>query len=245
MPHFRFHGELERFVAPQQRGQATALPVAAHETLKHAIESLGVPHTEVGAAQVNGRPAPLALRPLGEHDDVDVFPAAIPAPLPSDATLPRFIADAHLGRLARHLRFAGLDTLHRGDWDDAALAAQAREDGRAVLTRDRALLMHRDVESGCYVHATDPAAQLTRVLRRFGLHGAVLRTSRCVLCNEVLSPAPPHEARSVVPPRAFEHFERFWRCPACRRVYWQGSHWRRMHAALESALNDAGATAPA
>ena len=236
LPSFRFDPELDVFLVPQRRGHNTAWPMGAHETLKHAIEALGVPHTEVGGVRVNGRPATLASRGCTALDHVDVS-AAAPAAEPA----PRFAADAHLARLARYLRFAGLDTVLHDLGEDAGIATLAQQEQRIVLTRDRALLMHRNIERGCYVRPLDPVAQLAQVARRYGLALAGgSPDGRCLLCNAALQPVTKAEAQPQVPPRTWAAFEQFWRCPACGRTYWRGSHWRRMQAALGRAAALAG-----
>jgi len=81
-------------------------------TLKNAIEALGVPHTEVGALRVNGEPATLQrIVRDGDYVEVETTKSG------SDPDL-RFVADAHLGGLARFLRMLGFDTLHRNAFSD-------------------------------------------------------------------------------------------------------------------------------
>lgn len=92
---FRFHGELDALLAPRRRGRPQQLDCAAHATLKHAIESLGVPHTEVACVRVDSREASLD-EAVADGSIVDVLPAA-----PGRDGPLRFLADAHLGALAR------------------------------------------------------------------------------------------------------------------------------------------------
>jgi hypothetical protein len=132
----RFDAALDAFLPPARRRVEFAYDAAQRATAKHAIEALGVPHTEVGTVRVDTRPVALDhLLRDGERLHVGAVPPA--AAPPED---PRFVADAHLGRLARHLRFLGFDTLQRNAWDDAALVALAHAERRVVLTRERALL---------------------------------------------------------------------------------------------------------
>src|SRR5256714_15581254 len=109
---FNFPPELARFLRPERRGRPFAYACARAANLKNAIEALGVPHTEVGTVRVNGEPATLQ-RIVREGDEVEVLAAAAAEP---DEPL-RFLADAHLGALARFLRMLGFDTAH-----DASLA---------------------------------------------------------------------------------------------------------------------------
>lgn len=47
MTTFRFYEELNDFLAPDRRGLAFDSRCAQGATVKHMIEALGVPHTEV------------------------------------------------------------------------------------------------------------------------------------------------------------------------------------------------------
>jgi uncharacterized protein with PIN domain len=230
MPEFNFHGELLDFLPAALRHRPLVAPIAAHQTAKHAIEALGIPHTEVAAMRVDGQPAILDNR-LPPLACVDVYPYANRLASEGSSTL-CFIADAHLGRLARHLRFAGLDTLWENGWDDAALAACAEREERIVLTRDRALLMRANIHCGCHIRASDPLAQLARVAQRYGLCLAAGPASRCLECNAQPEPLPKSQIADKLPPRICAAFDAFWRCPDCQRIYWRGSHWQRMREAL-------------
>ncbi len=231
MSEFRFYAELGDFLSPSQRGQSFRLAVAAHQSIKHVIEALGVPHTEVGLLLVNGEPAELDGR-LEEGDRLAVYPALrrlMPQPLKSE---PRFAADSHLGRLARYLRFCGFDTLWDNGWDDADLVAVAVDEDRIVLTRDRALLMHKALQSGCYLRDTEPLAQLADVAGRYALDLETGRPGRCLECNASLLPVEKAEVAADLQPGTRAGFDAFWRCAGCGRVFWRGAHWKRMRAAV-------------
>src|SRR6476661_3136109 len=59
---FRFHAELNHFLAPDCRGRDIHRPFPEGATVKHMIEALGVPHTEVDLLLVNGEAADFAYR---------------------------------------------------------------------------------------------------------------------------------------------------------------------------------------
>ncbi|MBW8363235.1 MAG: Mut7-C ubiquitin/RNAse domain-containing protein [Rhizobium sp.] len=112
---FRFHEELNDFLAPARRGQAFTVPCAEAATTKHMIEALGVPHTEVELILVNGESVDFS-RLLHDGDRVAVYPRfeatdVAPRVRVREYPLhnPRFVADAHLGGLARHEGQGGLD----------------------------------------------------------------------------------------------------------------------------------------
>ena len=104
---FRFYEELNDFLAPDRRGHEFVCTCARAATTKHMIEALGVPHTEVELVLVNGESVGFDCL-LGDGDRVAVYPKFETldiAPLLRVREQPlrvmRFIADAHLGGLAR------------------------------------------------------------------------------------------------------------------------------------------------
>jgi uncharacterized protein with PIN domain len=240
---FRFYEELNDFLAAPLRKSTFGYDSAENATVKHAIEALGVPHTEVELILVNGESVGFEHR-LADHDRVSVYPQfeafdvtpllrVRPAPLRDT----RFIADAHLGRLARYLRFLGHDTLYRNAWHDSELVAISCAERRIVLTRDRALLMRRDVTHGCFIRATEPLAQLRELAARLDLDASGTRASRCMLCNLPLHAVDKAEVEARLAPGTRERHDRFWSCSGCDRVYWRGSHWQRLLASVAEAVS--------
>ena len=223
---FRFHGELDALLAARSKGRPQRAACAEHASLKHAIESLGVPHTEIGCVRVDGRESSLD-EAVADGSVVDVLPAA-PGP---DGPL-RFLADAHLGALARKLRLLGFDTLLATDGADRELAAIAAAQDRILLSRDRELLKHRRVRRGRFLRAQHPRAQLDEVAERYALRGSEHPFSRCLECNGLLEPVPRAEVLASLPPAVAAGQQDFRRCNGCGRIYWPGSHWRRLSAAV-------------
>jgi len=230
---FRFHGELTGFLARDRRGVAFDHACARAATLKNAIESVGVPHTEVGRLTVNGQPATLA-RIVRETDVFEVFPYGS-AEAAGDE-VPSFIADAHLGGLARMLRMLGFDTLYDNAIADRAILELATGERRIVLTRDRELLKCREVARGCFVHPLKPEAQLKAVAARYALERCMQPFTRCLHCNLRFVAIERSAVAGRVPERIAERYTEFVRCAGCERIYWQGSHWARMHEMLRVSL---------
>lgn len=226
------HGELASFIERDRRGRAFDYACARAATLKHAIEAIGVPHTEVGRITVNGQPATLG-RIVREHDRVEVHPYG---PGAAHGPQPMFIADAHLGGLARMLRMLGFDTLYENTVDDDEIVAAAEREPRIVLTRDRELLKRREILRGRFVHALKPEAQLREVARRYALANTAAPFTLCLHCNLRLAPAAASAVADKVPARILAAYSRFMRCAGCSRIYWQGSHWSRMRNMLRASL---------
>ena len=240
--HFRFYAELNDFLAPVQRQRGFSRPCSCDATVKHMIEALGVPHTEVELILVNGESVDFSYR-LSDGDRVSAYPCfgmidisplvrLRPPPLYGD----RFIADAHLGQLAKHLRMLGFDVLYRNDYSDAEVARIAASEDRIVLTRDRDLLIRKEIVHGCYLHAVSSDAQLKEVISRFRLAGSARAFSRCLTCNGELRVVDKSDVAHRVPSHSRNSYERFFECQGCAQVYWEGSHVARMRLRVAQML---------
>jgi uncharacterized protein with PIN domain len=150
----------------------------------------------------------------------------------------RFLADAMLGRLARWLRTLGFDCAYAGEIGDEELVARAAREERVLLSRDRALPEEWRIAGIHLVGSEDLREQLREILRRFDLADSVRLFSRCNACNSRLREAQKIEVSQRVPPHVLATHERFLECPGCRRVYWEGSHARRIRRFADEVLGD-------
>lgn len=144
----------------------------------------------------------------------------------------RFLADRMLGPLCRYLRFMGYDTASANRREtgnrreDTELLAQGRSESRILLTRDRELAS-RAGPDGVLIRSEDVLEQV-RQLQQLGLIGTVVRMTRCSLCNTVLREACECEIRSVdYAPGNWRDLSFFW-CDRCNKLYWNGSHGKRL-----------------
>lgn len=195
-------------------------------SVKDWIESFGVPHTEVGQVVASGEPVDFSYL-VRDGDRISVYPRE------RFEGEPRFVLDVHLGKLAAYLRMLGFDTVYRSCFGDPELVRVSVEEDRALLTRDRGLLKHAALRRGYWLRATDSRCQLEEVIRRFGLRGRTRPFTRCMACNRLLAEVSQDEAASKVPPRVAAEFDEFRGCPCCGRIYWRGSHYRRMRDWIE------------
>jgi len=235
---FRFYEELNDFIAPSRRRCEFEFRCARAATVKNAIEAIGVPHTEVELIIANGESVGFSYR-VREGDRISVYPVFESfdiQPLLRVRTqplrVPRFIADAHLGGLARLLRMLGLDTLYDNGFADVEIRDRASAERRTILTRDRDLLKCRDVTHGCYVHALKPSEQLREVVERLQLAGQARPFTLCLHCNLPLLPIEKAQVLDRLPPSVAVSQNVFRHCSGCARVYWPGDHYRRMNELL-------------
>jgi uncharacterized protein len=206
------------------------VPVGAPRSVKDVVESIGVPHPEIALLLVDGTPVGFealvrggeriaAYPPFHGLELTDAPALAPPWPAPR-----RFVLDVHLGTLTRRLRLLGFDCWYRTDTDDVELARMSVAEDRILLTRDRGLLMRREVVYGYCPRSDDPEVQAEEVIHRFGLREHAAPLTRCVRCNGVLEPVTLAEVADQVPPRSRAAFDRFARCTSCGQVFWPGSH---------------------
>ncbi len=239
---FRFYEELNDFLPRERRKRSFDYRCARAATVKNAIEALGVPHTEVELILVNGDSVDFSYL-IREGDRISVYPkfeAFDIGPLlqvrERPLRQPRFVADAHLGGLARLLRMLGFDTLYRNDLADHEIRFISGYEGRIVLTRDRELLKCRTITHGCYVHALRPREQLREVAERLQLASSAKPFTLCLHCNLALMTLGKELIHERLPPTVAAAYERFQWCEGCDRVYWEGSHWQRMREILAGYL---------
>lgn len=144
----------------------------------------------------------------------------------------RFIADAMLGRAARWLRVLGFDTMYDPALDDPELVSIASMERRALLSRDRRLIESSGLTDALLIRSQRPFEQLREIVQQYGIDLERELFTRCLICNEVLVEPPRETLESFMPEgaRALEGPVR--KCPACGRIYWPGSHTRRMRAVI-------------
>lgn len=236
----RFYAELNDFIPAERRWRDWPLSCDPQVPVRHLIEACGVPHTEVELIVRGGESLGLEAR-VADGDRIAVYPVFESfdvRPLlrlrPRPLRRPRFVADAHLGALARRLRMLGFDTLWHNDLGDAALVRLAAAEGRILLTRDRQLLMRRDVSRGCCLRQAGTRAELADLIQRLQLCAEVAPFTRCLVCNGPLHEARPEAVEALVPPAIYARHRAYWRCTDCARVYWKGSHWAAMCREIES-----------
>jgi len=234
---FAFATELEPLLHREQRGQLVEVHFQGAQSAKHLIESLGIPHTEIGSLVTNGESTGQGYI-VQNGDRIEVRPVA---PVSNGTSEPRFVLDGHLGRLASHLRMLGLDCLYDNAYEDEELVRTSLAEGRILLTRDRLLLMHKVITQGYLVRSLDPSEQLEEVVRRYGLVKWVRPFERCMKCNHLLETVSKESVLEKLEPLTKKYYDEFKHCPNCGQVYWKGSHYEQMLTVIENITGQARA----
>ena len=147
---------------------------------------------------------------------------------------PRLLCDENLAGLARYLRAAGYDTLLAAPRQpDSELLALCQAEDRVLVTRDRRLARSAPSRSRAVLLVGDDADDHALALsRELGIDWTLAPFTRCLVDNIRLEPANdadlariPEQSRLLPGP--------FRKCPGCGRIFWPGSHVRRMRARLQ------------
>ncbi|HEX6564822.1 MAG TPA: Mut7-C RNAse domain-containing protein [Chthoniobacterales bacterium] len=233
-----FHDGLDYFLKPNQRlQQPIRRTVDCRTSVKDLIESCGIPHPEVDLILVDTRRVDFRFRI--ENDCItDVYPFSSLRASSGLQTrgIRSFVADGHLGKLVRDLRLLGIDVDYRNDADDRDLLAVMQREERALLTRDRLLLMHRVVQNGFFPKSQKPLEQTVETVRRFGLAPALAPFTRCLRCNGILKRTEKKAVIDQLEPLTQLYYDDFTKCPSCGQTYWRGSHMGKLETHVADIL---------
>jgi uncharacterized protein with PIN domain len=144
----------------------------------------------------------------------------------------RLLCDEMLKGIGRWLRAAGYDTaIAASSTSDDDLLAQARAEDRVLVTCDRRLA-GRGAPGAVVLLSREGLDHAAVELREhLGIDWLHAPFSRCLLDNALLQEAPP-AALARLPERTRQGAGPITVCPDCGRLYWPGSHVRRMRARL-------------
>jgi len=234
---FRFYAELNDFLKKELRYKSFDYRFYGLPSVKDAIESLGVPHTEVDLILVNSNPANFSYH-LKDGDFVSVYPVFESFDISSLKQCEplrdlRFVADVHLGKLARYLRILGFDTLYNNKFADEEIIDVSLSEGRVILTRDVGILKYARVTRGYFVKNSDPKLQVKEIIERFDLYESINTFSRCPLCNGLLVEVEKKEVWYKIPPKTRSCCDEYKLCPKCGKLYWKGTHFKMMEQLIK------------
>jgi hypothetical protein len=146
----------------------------------------------------------------------------------------KFLADRMLGKLAKGLRMLGYDTVYYRGENSYPLIKLAREEDRVILTRNTKLIPKRPEDRIIRIGENKPPLQLRELIQKkvISLNEENL-FSRCLLCNIPIEEIRREEAEGKVPDFIYYQEKKFFQCPTCQRIYWQGSHIENMKKKVE------------
>jgi uncharacterized protein with PIN domain len=145
----------------------------------------------------------------------------------------QFLLTKELGRLAKWLRILGFDAEYVKQDKISAIIIQALREGRIVITRNQRLSQRGGLKV-ILLRSEQLKGQLQELLKTLQMTPQEgIMFSRCTLCNRELKPIAKAEVQDKIPAYVFQTQQKFLSCPACQRVYWQGTHWGNVSQALK------------
>ena len=150
----------------------------------------------------------------------------------------KFLADAMLGKLTRWLRILGQDVVYSIEFNDSELLDLVKKEKRVLLTKDFELYK-RAISKGLdsyNVEGMTESEHLASIAKRYNLDLSVnMDNSHCPLCNAKLVSIPKEQLKLELETNTFAYYNKFWKCPNCGQIYWQGGHWTQINNTLNQA----------
>jgi uncharacterized protein len=241
---FRFYEELNDFLPERRKRILFDFSFEGNPAVKDIIESFGVPHSEVDLIIANGISVAFDYN-MSDGDLVFVYPVFENLDITSLAHLRekplrnlKFIADVQLGRLARYLRIFGFDTLYDNKYNTKEIIKISNDEKRTILTRNIFLLKNNLVSRGYWIRSKDSYNQLLQVIHFSDLLSQVKLFYRCSECNGILENVSKEEILDRLLPNTIKYFNEFHKCNKCDRIFWRGSHYKRIMDLSENIKKD-------
>lgn len=140
----------------------------------------------------------------------------------------KFLADSMLGKLAKYLRIIDVDAAYCPPERKREIVDMTVAEGRVLLTRNAHIAKELSTEQCYLVKSNDSRRQFQEVVRKFRLKLPENLFIRCIRCNTSMTEIAKEEVRGRVPGRTFRSVDSFRYCPTCEKIFWEGSHTRRM-----------------
>ncbi|MCP4760952.1 MAG: hypothetical protein GY870_04160 [archaeon] len=236
----QFERHFDFFLTNNKKSSQFVYCLNRKASIKDIIESLGVPHTEVGHLDFNNQEIDFSYIPVSQgvltvhaiHLPFNVMIPSVLRPMPFNNI--KFIADINVIKLGRLLILLGFDVNYSSHYSDNKIADIAEKECRIVLTRDTDLLKRKKIIFARRVKANLPYDQLIEVINFFGLQKLILFFSRCSACNIKLEIVEKNDVIHLLEPKTKKYFDNFFQCPQCKKIFWKGSHYENIQKQLSS-----------
>jgi uncharacterized protein with PIN domain len=137
-----------------------------------------------------------------------------------------------LGSVARKLRIFGFDTLYVAHVEDSEVLKIGIDQDRIILTADKEFFKRivKVNAKGVLVGGSNEVEDIVHILEKYGITSidGIGIGSRCSICNGQLAEASSKEVQTELPEKVALLHKEFFRCTDCDKVYWEGSHVKRI-----------------
>ncbi len=148
----------------------------------------------------------------------------------------RLLFDEMLKRTATWCRIFGVDSKYMKDKTDSEIIRAAKEEQRTVVTRDEELAGRCGAGNVDFILLENDKLedQLRQLKSVFGDIFTFPEKTRCPACNGELEIADKEGVKDKVPGNVYKKNEKFWMCTECKKIYWEGSHWKNITKIFKS-----------
>jgi uncharacterized protein len=137
-----------------------------------------------------------------------------------------------LGSVARKLRIFGFDTLYVAHVEDSEVLKIGIDQDRIILTADKEFFKRivKVNAKGVLVGGSNEVEDIVHILEKYGITSidGIGICSRCSICNGQLAEASSKEVHTELPEKVALFHKEFFRCTDCDKVFWEGSHVKRI-----------------
>ena len=135
----------------------------------------------------------------------------------------KFFLDDMLHKAAKWLRFMGMDVTVINSYKNLP----SYIDG-VFITLSIGHYLKGPFENKYFLLEKDYINQINIIKLKFNLEDKMKPFSRCGLCNTTLTKIDKKKIYSKLPPKAAENFDVFYICENCNKIYWQGTHCKKI-----------------
>ncbi|MFB3851381.1 MAG: Mut7-C RNAse domain-containing protein [Acidobacteriota bacterium] len=167
---------------------------------------------------------PLTIKNENDQFNDEIKPFLGEIPLREEFS---FFCDSMLYRLAKYLRFSGIDAAYLKDADDDWLLRECQRSGRTLISLDRELICRfQKKKLKCFEPSSfSPKEQYLETIEKFSLKESNPR--RCLKCNTKVIKIEKEKIEGMVPEFTYKTHKDFYVCPSCSKITWGGTHLER------------------
>jgi uncharacterized protein with PIN domain len=143
----------------------------------------------------------------------------------------KFIVDEMIIGLVKWLRVLGFNAVDM----NFVKNEQARDklDSRYFITASKKHFKEWKSQNKVFIPFNSVSEQLNYLNEKLDIFREIRFLSRCLLCNMKLLSVNKSEIINNIPQKVRESFDKFYQCPECKRIYWEGGHVQRILDKLE------------